>query len=223
MLMDVVIFGTSLTARSAAYLLSHDSNYRPVGFTVHERFIREPEFAGLPVRRFEDLERAFPPERVAMIAPLGWTRMGAFREEVVAAGKARGYRFASYVSSRAMTWQGFAAGENCLVYDGVIVEPYARIGENCIVRAGATLSHDVRLGDHCFVAPRASIGGCASIGDHCVIGANSTITDSVQIAPRCFVAAGAVVTADTAPDGIYRGNPARRSPVTVDEFRKFSK
>ena len=154
--MDVVIFGVGLTARLAAYVLANDSPHRPVAFTVHERFVKEAEFAGLPVRRFEDLERACPPERVGMLAPLGWTRMGAFRREVMAAARARGYRFVSYVSSRALTWPAFAAGENCMVYDGVIVEPYARIGENCIVRAGATLSHDAELGDHFFVAPRAT-------------------------------------------------------------------
>lgn len=221
--MDVVIFGTGPTARLAAYVLAHDSTYRPVAFTVHERFIEEAQFAGLPVRRFEDLERAYPPEQVAMIAPLGWTRMGAFRQEVVAAGRAKGYRFASYVSSRALTWAGFTAGENCMVFDGVIVEPFARIGENCILRAGATLSHDVELGDHCFVAPRALVGGRVTVGGHCFVGAGSAITNGLRIAPRCFIAAGAVVTADTRPDGIYRGNPARRSPVGVDAFRKLNR
>jgi sugar O-acyltransferase (sialic acid O-acetyltransferase NeuD family) len=221
--MDVVIFGTGLTARLAAYVLQQDSPYRPVAFTVHERFIKEPEFAGLPVRRFEDLERGFPPEQVALLAPLGWTRMGAFRQEIVAAGKAKGYRFASYVSSRALAWAGFVAGENCMVYDGVIVEPFARIGENCIVRAGAVLSHDTEIGAHCFVAPRAQIGGRVAVSDHCFIGAGSTIANSLRIAPRCFIAAGAVVTSDTRPDGIYRGNPARRSAVGVDAFRKLNK
>lgn len=221
--MDVVIFGTGLTARLAAYVLQHDSPHRPVAFTVHERFVKETEFAGLPVRRFEDLERTFPPEQVAMIAPLGWTRMGAFRQEVVAAGRAKGYRFASYVASRAQTWAGFAAGENCMVFEGAIVEPYAKIGENCIIRAGALLSHDVDLGDHCFVAPRASIGGRVAVGDHCVVGAGSTIANGLRVAPRCFIAAGAVVTTDTRPDGVYRGNPARRSTVSVDGFGKLNK
>jgi sugar O-acyltransferase (sialic acid O-acetyltransferase NeuD family) len=221
--MDVVIFGNALTARLVAYALQHDSPDRPVAFTVHERYIKQTEFAGLPVRRFEDLERDYPPEQVALLAPLGWTRMGAFRREVMQAGRAKGYRFASYVSSRALTWAGFTAGENCIVFDGVIVEPFARIGENCILRAGAVLSHDVELGDHCFVAPRASIGGRAMVGDHCVVGAGSTIANGLRIAPRCFIAAGAVVTTDTKPDGIYRGNPARRSPVSVESFRKLNK
>lgn len=221
--MDVVIFGVGLSSRSAAFVVAHDSPHRPVAYTVHERFIKEPQFAGLPVRRFEDLERVLPPERVVMLAPIGWTRMGGLRAEVVAAGKAKGYRFVNYVSSRALTWPGFTAGENCMIFDGAIVEPYARIGENCIVRAGAMLSHDAELGDHCFVAPRALIGGAARIGANCFVGANSTVTSGVRVAPRCFIAGGAVVTADTQPDGIYRGNPARRSVVTVDKFKRLTK
>lgn len=219
--MDVVIFGVGLTARLVVHVLANDSPYRPVALTVHERFVAAPEYAGLPVRRFEDLERFHPPDQAALIVPLGWTRMGDLRAEVVAAGRAKGYSFASYVSSRALIWSGFAAAENCMIFDGVIVEPYARVGANCIVRAGALLSHDVELGEHCFVAPRASVGGAARIGPRCVLGAGCVVTEGVQVAPRCFVAAGAVVTADTRPDGIYRGNPARRSPVGVDQFGKI--
>jgi sugar O-acyltransferase (sialic acid O-acetyltransferase NeuD family) len=221
--MDVVIFGVGLASRLAAYVLAHDSAHRPVALTVNERFIAETEYAGLPVRRFEDLERVYPPERVALIAPLGWTRMGGLRADVLAAGKAKGYRFINYVSSRAITWPTFAAGENSMIFDGVIVEPYARVGRNCIIRAGAVLSHDVELGEHCFVAPRASISGAVRVGTNCVIGAGSVISEGLRIAPRCFIAAGAVVTADTQADGIYRGNPARRSPVTVDRFGKLGK
>jgi sugar O-acyltransferase (sialic acid O-acetyltransferase NeuD family) len=219
--MDVVIFGVGLLSRLAAFVLAHDSPHRPVAYTVHERFLDATEFAGLPVRRFEDLERAYPPEAVAMLAPLGWTRMGGLRADVLASGRSRGYRFASYLSSRAHTWPGFEARENCMVFDGVIVEPFARIGENCIVRAGATLSHDVEIGDHCFVANGATIGGRAAVGAQCFVGAGSTIVNGVRVAPRCFVAAGAVVTTDTQPGGLYRGNPARRSRIGVDRFEKL--
>ncbi len=219
--MDVIIFGTGLFARLAAFVLTHDSLYRPVAFTVHERYIEGPEHAGLPVHRFEDLERLCPPEKVALLAPLGWTRMNGLRADVLSAGRAKGYRFVHYVSSRAHTWPGFEPHENSMIFEGVIVEPYARIGENCIVRAGATLSHDVELGDHCFVANGATIGGRAKVGARSFVGAGSTIVNGVNVASRCFIAAGAVVTADTQRDGIYRGNPARRSRIGVDGFGKL--
>ena len=68
---DVVIFGLGRMSELAAFLLAHDSPYRPVAFTVYERFMSRPELGGLSVRRFEDLERVYPPARFAMVAPLG--------------------------------------------------------------------------------------------------------------------------------------------------------
>lgn len=55
------------------------------------------------------------------------------------------------------------------------------------------------------------------------IGANRTIANGSRIAPQCFIAAGTVITADAEPDGSYRGNPARRSTIDVDGFRKLNK
>ena len=216
--MDIVIFGLDRLSALAAYVLVHDSEHRPVAFTVHERYISANEFEGLPVIRFEDLERSFPPERCAMLAPLGWRWMGELRSEIVRNGRSRGYRFISYVSSRALIWPDLVVGDNCMIFDGVIVQPFARIGENCIVRSGAMLSHDVELGDHSFVAARAVVGGRAKIGDHCVLGMNSTICSGVRIAPRSFIAAGALVTVDTDIEGIYRGAPARRSRVPLEKL-----
>ncbi|NWG73402.1 MAG: sugar O-acyltransferase [Rubrivivax sp.] len=218
--MDVVIFGLGTFARLAAFVLGRDSPHHPVAFTVHERFVTAEECDGLPVRRFEDLERSYPPDRVGLLAPIGWARMGGLRAEVLAAGKSRGYRFVSYVSSRALVWPGFDPRENVMIFDGAVVEPRAIVGENCIVRAGATLSHDVEIGDHCFVANGATICGRAAVGAQCFVGAGSTIVDGVRVAPRCFVAAGAVVTTDTQPEGLYRGNPARRSRIGIDRFEK---
>ncbi len=216
--MDVVIFGLDPMSELASYLLTHDSPHRPVAFTVHERFISKPALGGLPVLRFEDIERVCPPDRCAMLAPLGWRRMGEMRADVVRAGKAKGYRFISYVASRALTWPDFNAGENSMVHDGAMVQPFAHLGDNCKIAPSVVLSHHVRVGDHCFVATGATVGGRAEIGSNCVLGMNSTIVSSVRVAPRCFIAAGAVVTADTQPDGIYRGNPARRSRATLDRF-----
>lgn len=221
MQMDVVIFGLGRLSELAAYVLKHDSPHRPVAFTVHEKFVTRAELAGLPVHRFEDLEHRYPPDRFALFAPLGWKRMGALRADVLRAGKAAGYRFVSYLSTRASTWPDHSIGENCMVDEGCILQPFARIGDNCIVRSGAFLSHDVTLGDHCFVAPRAVVGGRAVIGEHCVLGISSTVCSGVRVAPRCFVAAGAVVTADTQPDGIYRGNPARRARLTSDKIDRL--
>lgn len=48
------------------------------------------------------------------------------------------------------------------------------------------------------------------IGAGCWIGARAVVTPGVTIANGCVIAAGAVVTADTEPNGLYAGVPARR-------------
>lgn len=48
-----------------------------------------------------------------------------------------------------------------------------------------------------------------TIGDGCWIGARALIQPGVTVAPGCIIAAGAVVTADTEPDRLYGGVPAR--------------
>lgn len=211
--MDVVVFGLGWLSQLAAYVLAHDSPWRPVAFTVHERFASAGALAGLPVAAFERLEQTHPPERCALIVPLGWRHMGGLRADVVRQRRAKGYRCASYVSSRALTWPDLDHGDNCMIYEGTVVQPYTRLDEGCIVRAGVTLSHDVVVGAYSFVAAGAVVGGRAEIGEHCVVGLGSTVCTGVRVAPRCFIVAGAVVTADTLPDGVYRGNPARRSPT----------
>ncbi|HRP76097.1 MAG TPA: acetyltransferase [Rhodocyclaceae bacterium] len=217
-MMDVVIFGLGQLSKLAWYVLAHDSPHRVVGFTVHDEFMKEKEFMGLPVTPFERLADTQPPERVGLLAPTGWKRMNAVRAGVFAAGKEQGYRFASYVASRAVVWPDLHIGENCMVFDGALIQPFARVGDNCVIRSGVLISHDVVVGDHCFVAGNAVIAGNARVGDSCVIGLSSTIRDDCRIARRCFIGAGAVVVSDTEEGGVYLGVPARRSPGTVDDL-----
>jgi len=53
-------------------------------------------------------------------------------------------------------------------------------------------------------------GGNVTIEENASIGLGAIIRDNVRVGARCFVGAGAVVTADTEPDGVYVGVPARR-------------
>jgi sugar O-acyltransferase (sialic acid O-acetyltransferase NeuD family) len=164
----------------------------------------------LPVVDFAEVARHYPPAGHAMLLPIGPIRANALRAERLAAARARGYRIASHVSSRALVWGDFELHENVLIYDGAIVQPFARIGENTIVRSGAHVSHHVEIGANGFIAAGACIGGGAILESNCFVGLNATIRDGVRIASGCTIGAGAVVVSDTEPDGVYVGVPARR-------------
>jgi sugar O-acyltransferase (sialic acid O-acetyltransferase NeuD family) len=209
----VVIFGNGPFASLAWYVLTHDSEHEVAGFTVDGDHRRENSLHGLPVVPFEEVTTHFPPVRFAMIAPLGFQQLNGLRKAKHEEGKSLGYRFISYISSRSITWPDLISGENSMIFEGAIVQPFSQLGTGVIVRAGASIGHHCAIGDYCFVAAGAVIGGRARIGAQCLLGLNATIRDGVSVAARCVIGAGAVVTEDTSEGGTYVGVPARRTPI----------
>ena len=214
----VVIFGDKRFAQLAHFCLLHDSPWKVVGFAVDAAWRKADTFEGLPIVDFETLERSYPPGEVKLLIPAGFQKLNGLRRERYESAKARGYAFASYVSSRASVWPGFEPGENCLVYEHAIVQPFSTIGDNVTVRSGAHLSHHCRVESHAFISAEAAIAGGVHIGEQAFIGVGAVIKDDLKIAPRSFIGAGAVVLQDTEEGAGYVGNPARRLAKRADEL-----
>jgi sugar O-acyltransferase (sialic acid O-acetyltransferase NeuD family) len=181
-------------------------------FTVDSAYLKSDTFDGYPVVAFEDLADRFPPETHDIMLPLGYRRMNGFRQEYFEHARNMGYYPTSYVSSRASVWPDLIFGENVIIFEQVVVQSYASVGHNVMIRSGANIGHDSHLGDHSFVASGVVTGGYVNIGERCWIGLGAVLRNNIKIADRCFIGAGAVVTADTEPDGVYVGVPARRVP-----------
>lgn len=217
--LDVVIFGHGTFGSVAWYMLEHDSPYRVVGFTSDRAYCTAQQVHGLPLIPFDALESEFPAAQVGLLIAIGGGGdVNRARSQRFLEGKARGYGFATYVSSRALVWPDLHAGEGCMIFDGAKVNPFATIGNNCLVGSGTHVSHHTHVGDHCYLAPHAAIAGRATIGQRCFLGVNSSVRDGVKVADRCLVAAGAVVTADTLENGVYMGVPAKRQGTPAEAF-----
>lgn len=100
----LVLLGDSAFAEVAYKYFTHDSDFSVVAFAVERPFHRRCELLGLPVVAFEDLEQRFAPEEHWFFAALVYTQGNALRARLYEAAKAKGYRLASYVSSRAFVW-----------------------------------------------------------------------------------------------------------------------
>lgn len=210
MSVEVVIFGTAGLSSLAWYALTHDSEFKPVAFTVDADYLLSPFHEGLPVVPFGQLAIHYAPAVTAMLVPLGHRRINGLRRTRYEQAKAQGYRFIRYVSSRALTWPDLRIGENCLIYEGAIIQPFSTIGDNVIIRSGVHISHHCTVADHAFVAAGATLGGHVHIGEQAFIGLGAVVRDGVRIAERSFIGAGAVIIHDTAADGVYVGNPGRQ-------------
>src|SRR5690348_14325864 len=137
---EVVVFGNTRFASLAAYCVSQDGGRRVAAFTVDRAYLREATRDGLPVVAFEELVERYPPGRYELLAAVGPRDVNAVRERCFRSGRARGYRFASYVSSRASLWPNVRLGEGCLVFEHAILQPFSSVGDNVIVRSGAHVS-----------------------------------------------------------------------------------
>lgn len=206
----VVIFGTMRSASLARYCVEQDSTMRVAAFTVDRAYADGAEHEGLPLVAFEELERRFHPDDFRLLIPMGYQRMNGVRRERYEQASRRGYSFASYVSSRASVWPGLVVGDNVLIYEHAIVQPFCRIGNNCVIRSGANLGHHSEIADHAFIAAEAAMGGAVRVGEQAFVGLGAVLRDQIKIAARSFIGAGAVVIADTDSDGAYVGHPARK-------------
>ncbi|OOZ36742.1 hypothetical protein BOW52_10590 [Solemya elarraichensis gill symbiont] len=173
---------------------------------------------GLPVIPFEEIEHHYPPEKYGLFIPIGYRDVNQLRRERYEMGKQKQYNFATYVSSRASTWPDLSVGENSLIYEHAVIQPFAEIDKNTIIRSGAHVSHHALVGDHCFIAAHAVIAGNAKVQDQCFLGLNSTIRDNISIAPGCIIAAGALVLNDTEENGVYVGVPAVKLKKPASEL-----
>jgi sugar O-acyltransferase (sialic acid O-acetyltransferase NeuD family) len=214
--MKVVVFGASVFAELVWYALTNDSEHQVVGFTVDGNYLTNTIMRNLPVVPFEEVEASFPPEEVACITPMSWHGINGLRARKHGLAKEKGYRLISYLSSRATIGRDFLHGENWLVFDGTVIEPFSKIGDGVIIRSGCTVSHHVTIGDHCFLSPGVTVGGGTKIEERCFLGLASVIRSGVKLAPKTFVAAGALVTSDTEENAVYKGVPARKQQITAD-------
>jgi len=199
-LKDIVVFGTGPIAELAALYFREDAGRRVAGFTVDSAYAATPDFAGLPLVAFEELEARFPPAEYELFVALAYTKLNKLRRARVDEGKARGYGIAHYVSSRATRFSTFEPAENQFILEDNTIQPFARVGRNVTLWSGNHIGHHSTIAEDVFIASHVVVSGGVTIGARSFIGVNVTIRDHVTIGADCVIGAGALVLQDI-PDG----------------------
>ena len=198
----VIVFGNQDSASTTHYYLSTDSARRVVAFTVDQDRITSATHEGLPVVPFERIQEQFPPDQVDFIFPAGFQlsnpyNTNVFRQDRYQLIKSMGYQFVNYISSRAMVADNVVIGENVLIYEGAIVQPFVEIGNNTIIRSGVNLGHHCVVQDHCFISAEVTVGSRTRIGSQTFIGLNTTILNSITVADGSFIGSSTLINRDT--------------------------
>jgi sugar O-acyltransferase (sialic acid O-acetyltransferase NeuD family) len=206
----VIIFGILDTAELAHWYLENDSEHQVVAFTVHEKYRKEKSFRGLPLVDFEELTNLYPPEEYMLFAPMTGRNMNRLREKVYLEGKKMGYKYISYISSKA-TVCGNEIGENCFILEDNTIQPYTKIGNNVVLWSGNHIGHHGVIKDHVFFTSHVVLSGHCVIESYCFFGVNATIRDYSHLKQGTLIAMGAsLVKQETETWSVYVGNPAKK-------------
>jgi len=215
----LVILGTGSLAQLLDFALGHDTDHEVIAFTATADRMTGDSFLGRPLVPFERVAERFPPADHRMFVAIGYDGMNHVRSRFYEEARGLGYELITYVSPDARQRGVSTIGDNCCIFDGATIEPFASIGNDVIIWSGAHVRHHSVIGDHSFLAPQVTVAGHATIGRFCFLGANATIRDSVSVGDECLIGAGATILADTAPRQVYVTERTR--PYAGDTSRFF--
>ncbi len=200
----LVIVGDGEFAEIACEYFTQDSRYEVVGFSVERPYWKQRQLFGRPVVPFDEMEQHFSPAEHSAFVAVTYTQLNRVRARLYREARGKGYRLATYISSRAFVWGNVEVGENCFLFENNVVQYRAKIGNNVILWSGNHVGHRSVIADNCFLSSHVVVSGYCEIGENCFLGVNSAIGDRVKIGPDCVIAAGSVITRDTEPGKVYK-------------------
>lgn len=189
---NLIIIGTSSTARTVCAFVKQYNLFHVRGFAVNRQYIQKDTFCGLPVYAIEDLGCLMNKDEDFLFVALQWNRLNADRRKVYEELKGGGFRFANLISPHAVVC-GTIAGDNVWIHDLAAIDFGATIGNNTFVKIGAVVGPNTTVSDHCFIGIHATIAGGVTVGEQTFVGVNATIFDCVRVGQKCIVGAATVV------------------------------
>ena len=218
---EIIIIGAGETADIAFEYFSYDSDRKITAFAVESEFLTENVRNGLPVISLENLQELYPPDNYEVFVAISYSKLNRVRERLFKKVKELNYICATYISSKAFVWRTAQIGENCMIFEGNVIQHGVTIEDNVYLWSSNHIGHQVIIGHSAYISSHVVISGFCKVGARSFLGVNATLVDGIIIGEDCMIAAGAVVRSNTKPLGIYQGNPAilREGVSSLQYFR----
>lgn len=217
----LVIFGMGDVAELADFYFQHDSQHEVVAFTVDAQYVDRESYLGRPLVAFEEIATKYPPDAYSMFVSIGYSKINALRTAKVAAAEEKGYRLATYVSSRATIFPGFDAKENCFILEDNTIQPFATIGKNVTLWSGNHIGHHSSIADNCFITSHVVVSGGVQIGEGCFLGVNATFRDRVIVGRKSVIGANALVLEDLPDESVVAPRGTEKASIPSSRLRKI--
>lgn len=206
----LIIYGIGETAEIAFEYFTHDSNYDVVAFTADSQYIKQEELCGLKIYPFEDIEKHFPQEEYELFVAATYNQLNRIRAMMFRKAKEKGFKLASYISSRAFVWHNVKLGENVFIFENNVVQHKCEIGDNVVLWSGNHIGHQTKIKDHAYLSSHCVISGFCEIGMYAFLGVNCTFNDNISIANDTLIGSGTLVVKTVEEVGkVLMGTPAK--------------
>jgi sugar O-acyltransferase (sialic acid O-acetyltransferase NeuD family) len=217
----IVIFGTSTFAEVVSFYLKHDSKFEISAYTANKEHIKLTEFNNCPVIPFEEITQEYPPEKYDMFIAIAYQKTNQVRAKIFSEAKEKGYKLISYVNSKVIKWGELDIGENCFIFENVVIQPFVKIGNDVIIWSGDHIGHHTTINDHCFITSHVVISGNVTVGEYSFLGVNSTIRDGIKIGKKNVIGAGSVILKDTEEGDVFTTNATTLLPIKSDKLNRI--
>ncbi len=217
----LIIVGASAFAEIAYEYFVFDSDYDVVAFAVETPYLLEDHKYGLPLVAFETMERHFCPVEHEVFVAATYTQLNRLRTRLANASKEKGYKLASYISSRAFIWRNVDVGEHCFIFEDNTVQPFVKIGNNVVLWSGNHIGHHSVIADNCFVSSHVVISGFCNIGANSFLGVNATLANNLQIAQDNWIGPNICLTQNTESGALFAQESPTPSRVSALRFFKI--
>jgi sugar O-acyltransferase (sialic acid O-acetyltransferase NeuD family) len=211
----LIIVGIGETGLIAYEYFQYDSEYEVVAFSANEKYIKDEKLNNLPVIPFEELDKKYSINEFEVYIAISSSKLNKNREAIYNKAKEKGYRCATYISSKAFVWRNVEIGENCFIFEGNTLQPFVKIGNNVTLWSGNHIGHNTTIEDNCFISSHCVISGFCKVGKNSFLGVNCTIENNINIEKDNFIGAGALIQKNTNGKDFYQVKQTELSRVNT--------
>lgn len=188
---NLIIFGNTPFAERLYYYISYEGVDKVIAFTQEADFITNDKLHELPVLPFDELP-FYVDKNFEIILGIGYTKMNSLRAKLYYMCINRGYKVATYVSTKALTYTD-DIGMGCFLAPGCVIGPGSKLGNGNYFGSSVVLSHDNVIGDFNFMSTNTVLGGYSKVGNYCFFGLHSTVKDNIKISDYSLIGSAANV------------------------------
>jgi sugar O-acyltransferase (sialic acid O-acetyltransferase NeuD family) len=162
---------------------------------------------------FEKLQEKFKAEDYDLFIAVG---NNIVRERIFNSAKQKGYKLATYISSKASTWDNLKTGDNCFIGEGSSIQPFVKLGNNTIIME-TIIGHHCTIGNNILLSV-CTLGGNVKVGNGSFLGMGSVVRQNVNIADKNIIGMGSIIDKNTEPNSVYTTKTAIKRIASYDKI-----